>query len=361
MTTELDLLLDGLPYSLDAGEKERRLLPVFLDLNELHRRGCPPYAAMLAALGYDAQACKGLADMPALPAGLFKRLELYSTPREEVRRFTSSGTMGQNLAQVMVDGETAMLQRRALAAIAADFLGEKRLPMLILDTPAVRRPPLRSAARGAGVLGFALCASRQTFGLREDMSLDTEGLAAFLDGLKGGAFFLFGFTFMIWQHFYRALAKLPRRFDLSKGTLIHGGGWKKLAELSVSRQDFHEALFDVCGLTRIHDYYGMAEQAGSVFMECEHGHFHCSNVSQVFIRRAADFSLCGLGEEGIIQVLSALPRSYPGHSLLTEDRGLWLGEDDCPCGRKGKYFSVLGRLPEAELRGCGDVYGSAAD
>ena len=69
-----------------------------------------------------------------------------------------------------------------------------------------------------------------------------------------------------------------------------------------------------------------------------------------------DFSLCEPGEEGVLQVLSPLPRSYPGHSLLTEDLGVLLGEDDCPCGRKGKYFKVTGRVPRAEVRGCSDTY-----
>ena len=45
-----------------------------------------------------------------------------------------------------------------------------------------------------------------------------------------------------------------------------------------------------------------------------------------------------------------------GHSLLTEDLGVLLGEDDCPCGRKGKYFKVTGRVPRAEVRGCSDTY-----
>jgi hypothetical protein len=33
-----------------------------------------------------------------------------------------------------------------------------------------------------------------------------------------------------------------------------------------------------------------------------------------------------------------------------------LGEDDCPCGRKGKYFKVTGRLPKTQQRGCSDTY-----
>ena len=51
--------------------------------------------------------------------------------------------------------------------------------------------------------------------------------------------------------------------------------------------------------------------------------------------------------------------TYPGHSLLTEDEGMIQGVDDCPCGRKGKYIKIIGRIRNAEIRGCSDTY--AAD
>ena len=65
---------------------------------------------------------------------------------------------------------------------------------------------------------------------------------------------------------------------------------------------------------------------------------------------------CKIGEKGIIQVVSTIPESYPGHSLLTEDEGVIEGIDDCPCERKGKYFRIAGRIKDAELRGCSDTY-----
>ena len=73
-------------------------------------------------------------------------------------------------------------------------------------------------------------------------------------------------------------------------------------------------------------------------MQCNYGHMHVSIFSDIIIRRGKDFRECQKFEKGIIQVVSMLPESYPGHSLLTEDQGVLLGEDDCPCGRKGKYF-----------------------
>ena len=97
------------------------------------------------------------------------------------------------------------------------------------------------------------------------------------------------------------------------------------------------------------------EQTGTVYMECE-GHLHTSIFSDVIIRNPKDFEEMEHGMEGLIEVVSVLPKSYPGHALLTEDLGTILGEDDCACGRKGKYFSISGRVQNAEVRGCSDVY-----
>lgn len=76
----------------------------------------------------------------------------------------------------------------------------------------------------------------------------------------------------------------------------------------------------------------------------------------MIIRRAGDFSAAEIGEEGMIETVSILPKSYPGHALLTEDTGVILGVDDCPCGRLGKYFKINGRIKHAEIRGCSDTY-----
>jgi hypothetical protein len=32
------------------------------------------------------------------------------------------------------------------------------------------------------------------------------------------------------------------------------------------------------------------------------------------------------------------------------------GEDNCKCGRLGKYFKITGRIKNAEIRGCSDSY-----
>jgi hypothetical protein len=76
----------------------------------------------------------------------------------------------------------------------------------------------------------------------------------------------------------------------------------------------------------------------------------------VIIRDPETWQPVAIGQSGIVEVVSLLPWSYPGHALLTEDVGILHGVDDCSCGRKGAWFEVTGRVPKAEIRGCSDTY-----
>lgn len=272
---------------------------------------------------------------------------------------TSSGTSGQRVSKIYLDKKTASNQQKTMIKIVSDFIGPRRIPMIIVDSPSVLKDRASFSARGAGILGFSMFGSERIFALKDDMSLNEDCLLNFLEKHSDTPILLFGFTFMVWKHFYHELKRLSKEgihFDLSQGILIHGGGWKKLISESVNPQEFNKKLNEICGIRKIHNYYGMVEQTGCIYMECEYGHLHASIFSDVIMRKPLDFTKCSFGEEGIIQVVSTIPESYPGHSLLTEDLGTILGEDDCPCGRKGKYFTISGRMTNAEIRGCSDTY-----
>ncbi len=74
-------------------------------------------------------------------------------------------------------------------------------------------------------------------------------------------------------------------------------------------------------MTNIFNFYGFVEQIGSVFIEGPDGLLYPPNFTDVIIRRPHSWEPAAVGEEGVIQVVSLLPRSYPGHSVLTEDHG----------------------------------------
>lgn len=353
-------ILKNSPYALAAPEKNLLLTERLVDLTEFHYKRCPPYKRIMDTYGWNPKTINDYYDIPFLPVSLFKQIELCSVPKEEVLKImTSSGTSRQAVSKIYCDRTTANNQQKTLVKIITNFTGRLRMPMLIIDTPSVLNNRNMFSARGAGILGFSIFGTDKTYILNDNMELNVGLLESFLEKHQRQRIFLFGFTFMVWQHFYRELVRLStegRHFDLSRGLLIHGGGWKKLISDAVAPAKFKKRLEEICGLHDIHDYYGMVEQTGCVYMECECGHLHASVFSDVITRRPRDFSKCDMGEPGIIQVVSMIPESYPGHSLLTEDEGVILGEDDCPCGRKGKYFKVNGRLQNAEIRGCSDTY-----
>ena len=348
------------PFGIAHEEKQGLLCAGLLQLTEHHRAHCASYARMMETIGFSAADVHSVEDIPFLPVRLFKEMALRSVAEEDVfKTMTSSGTTGQQVSRIFLDRGTATNQQKTLVRIVSDRIGGSRMPMLIIDCPSVVKNRAMCSARGAGILGFSIFGRKKLYALNDAMELQLDAVRAFLAEHVGERILLFGFTFMVWQHFYKALQATGERLDLSNAILIHGGGWKKLASEAVTPAAFRAALRDVCGDLDVADYYGMVEQTGCIHLECAEGHLHTSTYSDVIVRRPLDFSPADFGERGIIEVVSLLPESYPGHALLTEDEGVLLGEDDCPCGRKGKYFKVLGRLKQAELRGCSDAYAAA--
>ena len=294
-----------------------------------------------------------------MPVSLFKEHALKSVPQSQVYKVLKSSATSGRASAICLDRRTARLQTQALASIMVPILGSRRQPMLIIDSKNFLSDRRHLSARAAGILGFSSYGRDHFFALNDQMELDLAGLKDWLRRNGGSPFFMFGFTFMVWQYFYQRVARLG--LDLSRGTLLHGGGWKKLEAQAVSRGEFMLRLRRAAGLARIYNFYGMAEQVGSVFVECGRGYLHCPLFADVIIRDPRTWAPLPPRRPGIVQILSLIPESYPGHSLLSEDIGALAGVDGCRCGRKGKYFSITGRVPEAELRGCSDVHAFSAE
>lgn len=345
------------PYSLDKETKAQKLSEGLSDLTRRHYHGCTEYRKILDILGFDPSTLHPSENIPFIPVRLFKEYDLLSVPKDAiVKAMTSSGTTGQSVSKIYLDKENIRNQTKTLAEIITSFIGKNRLPLLLFDTEIVKKDRSMFSARGAGIIGFTTFGRDTTFALDENMVLDLPKVNKFLEKHAGESVLMFGYTYMIWQHVIRRLEDEGVNLGIADGILFHIGGWKKLKEQAVDSLEYNRRIKDCLGNIRVYNYYGMAEQLGSVFVECEYGHMHCSNYSDVIIRRQADFSVAGVKERGLIEIVSLLPTSYPGHALLTEDEGEILGIDDCPCSRLGKYFKIHGRIEGAELRGCSDTY-----
>jgi len=353
----LDELHSMDPYSLESAEKNKILSDHLYKLTRHHYKYCLEYKKIFDAFQFQNKKNSNIEDFSFLPVDLFKKFNLLSVPKSKIiKTLTSSGTTSQQLSKIYLDNVTSKHQTKALSNIIQHFIGPNRLPMIIVDSKKVIQDRNLFSARGGGILGMSHFGRDHFYLLDDCMKPDFKGLEKFLLKYNTKKIFMFGFTFMVWKHFYKESLKKMNKFDLSNCIMIHSGGWKKLIDESVSNEAFKVKLYDEFKLSKIHNFYGMVEQMGSVFLECEQGHMHTSIYSDIIVRDKHDWKNMGFNQKGVIETISVLPYSYPGHVVLTEDIGEILGEDNCLCGLKGKYFKVYGRVKKAEIRGCSDTY-----
>jgi len=99
----------------------------------------------------------------------------------------------------------------------------------------------------------------------------------------------------------------------------------------------------------------MVENVGVVYPDCERGNKHVPAFAEVVVRNPLTLEPVAVGQQGLVQVCSVLPTSFPGFLVLTDDMAEIIDYDECPCGRRGTSFRFAGRVPKAEVRGCGNL------
>ncbi len=343
-------------FDLKHDEKRILLNNALNQLNIHHYNNCKEYRNLINAMSFKLEV-SDCQQQPYIVARLFKMLELKSISSDNIfKRLYSSGTSSENVSNIFLDGQSAKEQSKVLSKILQEFTGKQRLPMLLIDSPDIIKNKKSFSARGAGIKGLSFLGRDHTYALNSDMSINYKAIDDFLVKHSNQTILIFGFTFMIWKYLVQPLKEQGQSLNIANSILFHSGGWKKLQTQSVDNHTFKQFCYDILGNTRVHNFYGMVEQTGTVYVECEHGFLHTPVFSDILIRDIQTYRVLDNGEKGLIQLLSVLPRSYPGHSILTEDLGRIIGTDNCSCGRKGHYFHVYGRLPQSETRGCSDTY-----
>jgi hypothetical protein len=360
--TTRDELLIRAPYSTENRQKNGDLLPIIREQLKTARRNNRQIDNFFTKQGIDIEAIQKLEDIPYIPVQMFKQFDLRTCPEQEiVKVLQSSGTTGGTPSRIPLDKATTINQIKALKSILSGYLGKNRKIFLVIDHEGINSPKLAFSARTAGVRGLSIYAKKIFYLLKEEegkLSLNMPVIRDIIENYSDEDVYAFGFTYIIWTVFYEQLKKEGIRFSFDNVTLFHGGGWKKMHDLAVSKETFSDTIAEVFGTRpdRILDFYGMAEQTGIIFVDCEQGNKHVPCFSQVIIRDPFTLEPCDSGKTGLIEVMSVLADSYYDQAVLTEDLGVQIGVDDCPCGRKGRYFRFISRVEKAELRGCGDTF-----
>jgi len=285
-------------------------------------------------------------------------MTLLSVPKSKIiKTIKSSATTNNIPSTIHLDKKTATRQIIALNSIMKDFIGEEKLDFVIIDnekTLDVDNGKLSS--RGSAIRGMLVFAKKFNCVLDESLKLDLKTISR-LKNLENSTTCIFGFTWLI----HKILSEnknLKKLFSkIKQPTVLHIGGWKKLSDISIDKQQFNKECSEFFNTNseKIIDLYGMTEQLGIVYPDCKYGNKHVPIFSEILIRDTHSLEIQPDGKSGFIQVISPIPNSYPGISLLTDDIGKILGKDDCPCGRKGTYFIFKKRSEMADPKGCGDT------
>src|SRR6266478_6179442 len=304
-----------------------------------------------------------LADRPYLPVGAFKSnppLALVDT-YEVKRTLTSSATTGQVPSRVVLDAETAKRMTKGVTTIIKNFVGPARRPYLVIDTQENLSTQGDLGARGAAIQGLGSFATEVFCCLRGDpggnTNLDLEKLLDCAAKWRETEVLAYGFTYVIWTQLVQPLQRQGITLDIPNVRVLHSGGWKRLEREAVTKEVFIGGVASVfgCSPDRVIDFYGMVENVGVVYPDCDHGNKHVPAFAEVVVRDPLTLEPVAVGQRGLVQVCSVLPTSFPGFLVLTDDVAEIIDYDECPCGRRGISFRFAGRVPKAEVRGCGNL------
>ncbi len=323
------------------------------DLTILHFKNCKEYKKILKTINYNLKN-ENLETQPFLPVNLFKEKNLKSIPNNKVVKILeSSGTSGSSRSKIFLDQLNALSQKKVLLDLVKKILPDKRIPMLIIDQNPIFADRKKIEARLAGIYGFSIFGSDHTYLLDKNKKIDYSVLNSFLKKFSNKKFLIFGFTSLVYKFLIENIDQGKISNSFHNAILIHGGGWKKIFDKKIDNIKFKKLLNKKLKLQRIHNYYGLVEQTGSIFFECEKcNSFYSTKYSKIYIRDEK-LNIIKKGR-GMIQLVSSLPTSYPGHNILTEDEGE-LVYNNCECKKYGNRFKVHGRIKRSEIRGCSNI------
>ena len=128
----LEKLFDKDPFLKD--ENSNFFNKNILNLTKHHYKNSSIYKSLINKLNFNFKNHNKLESFPYLPITLFKELDLISVPTDNIiKTLFSSGTSGAGRSKIFLDKANSKNQVKTLKSIMTKFLGNKRLPMLIID------------------------------------------------------------------------------------------------------------------------------------------------------------------------------------------------------------------------------------
>ena len=346
----------------DLPGSDARFLQAVRDNCAYHIRHCPEYRLICQAEGFSPGCLNTIDDLekiPVLPTLFFKRRHVCSMPGWRTpMKVTSSGTSG-SFSRVGFDwgcifAEIPMVLR---LGFFHKLVSPKPARYVILGYKPGKQDRMGVARTMFGLTHFAPPLGR-FYALRwKDGAYlpDLDGAVAALArwARRPLPVRLVAFPSYLWFGMER-LEELGLSVKLPRGSkILLAGGWKQHYTQEVDKPRLYALAKRVLGVEEenIHEFFGAVEHP-VFFNTCEKHHFHIPAYARIIIRDVRTLKPLPMGEVGLVNLITPLINATPVTSVMTDDLGYLTPGEDCGCGVKSPYLTILGRAGLNDITTC---------
>jgi len=290
----------------------------------------PIYRSFLSHLNSNVESVNNLEQIPFLPIQFFKSHQVISTQLPIQKKFTSSGTTGDQVSTHFVQdlklyedsfrrGFTSFygpIDQYTILALLPSYLEREGSSLIYMVQDFIKESNMPMS-------GFYL---NNLDDLAKNLrSLDASNEKVLLIGVA------FALLDLVEKH----------QFQL-KNTLVMETGGMKGQRKELIREELHELLSHGFGVKNIHSEYGMTELLSQAYSSGD-GVFKCTPTMKVMARDTEDaLEILAPGMSGGLNIIDLANRNSCSF-IATQDLGR-VFEDGS--------FEVIGRFDHSDIRGC---------
>jgi len=309
---------------------ENNFEDIALELFKLQAKENKVYKSYLTYLGVNADRISNIEMIPFLPISFFKEHKVMTGEWETETVFLSSTTTGTTPSLHYVNSMRHYLENTEELFFArysklTDYHFFALLPSYLE----------RQGSSLVAMVKYFIDRSESKYSAfyLNDTAALIENLAKAIQGDR--KVLLLGVSFALMD-----LAE-AHSLDLCGCIVMETGGMKGRRE-EITREEMHQFLCSRFNVESIHSEYGMTELFSQAYSQ-GHGYFACSPRMKVLIRELNDpFEILGKAKVGGVNVID-LANIYTCAFVETQDLGRI---------RQDGNFEILGRIDNADIRGC---------
>lgn len=277
-------------------------------------------------IGRDIKEVSSIKNIPFLPIQFFKTQKVKSFSEEASLLFESSGTTGMERSKHYVFDPTiyelsfmagfelkyGSIEDYIIVGLLPSYLENKHSSLIYMVDHLIQKS-------NHPMSGYYLNNKQQIQGLVDDYKTERKIL-------------IIGVS-------YALLDLADTAVDLNGITLMETGGMKGRRK-EMTKAELHSRLRTAFNVSQIHSEYGMTELLSQAYSSSDQT-FECPPWMKILLRDRTDPFHLKEGKAGAINVID-LANVFSCSFIETEDLGRF----------NSKGFEVLGRLDQADIRGC---------